>query len=104
MRNPICYVGGDSFPSIFGGHTDCHYGSIGHLLELDRGTERRYPYLKNKFVYSTSMGFQGAYKTWKECKRAILNQHPNATFEIYWEEFYSSFPDAELMEVTNSWS
>lgn len=104
MRNPICYIGGDSFPSIFGGNTACEYGSVRHLLALNKTTKHKWPYLQDKFAYSTKMGHAGAFSTWNECKQFILKKHPNATFEIYWEEFYSSFPDAELMEVTDSWS
>lgn len=99
MRNPICYVGGDTFKNIFGGTTNSRYGSVIRLKELTREQEIRWPWMKNKWAYSTSNGWCEYFKTWKECKAWILNKHPSAKFEIFWKEYARTFRGAEYVEV-----
>lgn len=98
MRNPICYVGGDSFKNIFGGASPTHFGSVSHLVHPNSATAR-WPYLLNMFVYSEASGFQENFKTWKAFKKWIKERHPDGVFQIYWEEFRTSFPDAEYVTV-----
>lgn len=99
MRNPICYIGGSSFKNIFGGVTAAHFGSVSHIINHTSAT-KKWPYLFKSFYYTEASGFGQHFKTWEQCKHYIKDRHPAALFEIYWEEFNESFPDAKIIEVT----
>jgi hypothetical protein len=76
------YVEGNSFPSIFGGHTPSQFGSITHIEYMSPMMEYKWPWMDGMWHLSNgSATVSEWYKTLREAREAATKRWPNCTFK-----------------------